>query len=62
MPDIRIECTCTARAPCRALYDARGIFVAYVCNFCEEAKKAQYRPDIFTDPTYWTDEPVDESF
>lgn len=43
----------------RALVDARGIFCCYVCDACYEAKRARYRPDIFTDPNYWTDEPVE---
>ena len=45
-----------------ALYDARGIFCAYVCPKCEESAKAMYRADIFADGNYWTDEPVDEDY
>lgn len=41
------------------LYDARGIFVCYVCSGCYNRKKNRYRQDIFTDCKYWTDEPVD---
>lgn len=41
-----------------ALHDARGIFCAYVCDKCEDAKRSTYRADIFTDGDYWTDEPV----
>ena len=43
-----------------ALYDARGIFVAYVCDQCRAEKLSHYRADIFTDPDYWTDEPIEE--
>ena len=43
----------------RLLYDARGIFCCYVCDECEQSKRARYRPEIFTDPNYWTDEPVE---
>jgi hypothetical protein len=43
-----------------AVYDARGIFVAYVCEQCRERKLSGYRPDIFTDPNYWALEPIDE--
>ena len=43
----------------RALYDARGIFCTYVCDKCEVAKTARFRPDIFTDSNYWADEPID---
>ncbi len=42
------------------LYDARGIYVARVCDQCEEKKKLSYRPDIFTDSQYWADEPIEE--
>jgi hypothetical protein len=44
----------------RELLDARGIFCCYVCDECEVEKRAGFRPDIFTDPNYPTDEPVDE--
>jgi hypothetical protein len=43
------------------LYDARGIFCTYVCHICEAHKRDQFRPEIFSDPDYWTDEPVEES-
>ena len=26
-----------------ALYDARGIFCAYVCEHCEDAQRSKYR-------------------
>ena len=43
-----------------ALYDARGIFCAYVCDKCEAEKRRGYRAEIFEDPSYWTDELVEE--
>jgi hypothetical protein len=46
--------------PRRALVDARGIFVAYVCDACEAEVRAGYREDIFTDAAYWADEPIEE--
>lgn len=54
------ECTCGSRQERRELIDARGIFCCYICDTCEEAKRAQYRADIFTDGNYWHDEPIDE--
>jgi hypothetical protein len=42
------------------LYDARGIFVAFVCDVCEQEKRKGFRDDIFTDANYWTDEPIDD--
>lgn len=53
-------CRCGSGLPRHALYDARAIFVAYVCDECKEEVKSHYRPDIFEDADYWTDEPVDE--
>jgi len=41
------------------VYDARGIYVGKVCEDCEKQALAPYRPEIFTDPNYETDEPVE---
>lgn len=38
------------------IYDARGIPVKRVCYLCEEKVKATYRPEIFDDPSYPTEE------
>jgi hypothetical protein len=54
------DCNCGSGEPCRPLCDARGIFVSYVCDKCEEEKKKGFRPEIFTDSNYYTDEPIDE--
>lgn len=40
-------------------YDARGIPLGKVCAECREAKLKTYRPDVLTDPNYWSDEPID---
>jgi hypothetical protein len=53
-------CTCGSNKQRRALYDARGIFCTYVCDDCEQRKMKGFRPEIFTDPRYETDEPIDE--
>lgn len=45
-------CSCGSGDARRPLYDARGIFVAYVCAACEAARRAEYRPEIFLDPLY----------
>ncbi len=42
------------------LIDARGIYCCRVCERCEAEKMKEYRLDIFTDPDYWHDEPIDE--
>jgi hypothetical protein len=54
------ECRCGSGKPRWILYDARSIPCGYVCDDCEAKTKAKYRPDIFTDSQYWSDEPIDE--
>lgn len=44
----------------RPLYDARMIFCTYVCDECEDRKREQFRPEIFSDPDYDCAEPVEE--
>jgi len=41
------------------LYDARGIFVDFVCPSCVKKVKSKYRPEIFEDPGYYADEPIE---
>jgi hypothetical protein len=41
-------------------HDARGIPLCRVCDKCRKEKLSRYRPDVLTDPSYWTDEPVEE--
>jgi hypothetical protein len=41
------------------LYDARGIYVAKVCDYCEKEVKSKYRPEIFDDGGYEADEPIE---
>lgn len=53
------RCYCGSGKPAHALNDARGIFCAYVCDDCERSVAARYRTDVFDDPNYPTDEPVD---
>ena len=53
------ECRCGSGLTHHALYDARGIFVSYVCTKCEPSVRDRYRADIFTDADYWTDEEVE---
>ncbi len=55
------KCNCGSGLIRREVVDARGIFVAFVCDKCEREKLKGYRRDIFTDSNYWTDEPVEEN-
>ena len=48
----RTECTCGSGEYPEAVSDARGIFVAYVCDQCRADKLKGYRPEIFTDSHY----------
>ena len=43
-------------------YDARGIYLARVCEHCVKQKLSKYRPDVLTDPNYATCEPIDEDW
>jgi hypothetical protein len=53
-------CTCPSGKPRWAEYDARGIFLTYVCEGCQKEKLSRYRSDVLTDASYWHDEPIDE--
>jgi len=53
------HCPCGSGKLKRPLYDARGIFCCYVCDACEKKKRRSYRSDIFIDPNYWADEPIE---
>jgi len=54
------ECNCGSGLSKYDLTDARGIFVTYVCEKCEDEKAAPFRPEIFTNPGYHADEPIEE--
>jgi hypothetical protein len=56
----RPSCPCGSGLPRRTLEDARGIFCSYVCSECEARVRSMYRADIFTNPNYWCDEPIEE--
>lgn len=53
-------CSCGSNNQREAVYDARGIFLCYVCDDCRQTKLSKFRPDVLTDPNYWHDEPLDE--
>jgi hypothetical protein len=53
-------CFCGSGLERRALIDACGIFCTYVCDRCEKEKRREFRPDIFTNSSYWHDEPIDD--
>jgi len=55
------QCECWQQPGTRfPLHDARGIFLCYACDRCAEEKRLRYRPDVLTDPNYWTTEDIDD--
>ena len=52
-------CTCGSGEPSEAIHDARGIFCTFACDKCRKRKLQGYQPEIFTNPNYWHDEPID---
>ncbi len=55
-------CYCRSGKERYPLSDARGIFCGYVCEDCEEEKRAMFRPEIFTDGNYIADEQIEEDY
>jgi len=41
-------------------YDARGIYLARVCEHCVKHKLSKYRPEVLSNPNYWANEPIEE--
>ena len=52
-------CPCGSGNERFAQHDARGIFLCFTCTSCHDEKMKRYRPDVLTDPSYWSDEPID---
>ena len=42
------QCRCGSGKERFELVDIQGIFCTYVCDDCEKAEKAKYRPEMFT--------------
>jgi hypothetical protein len=53
-------CPCGSGFEAWANYDARGIFLTYACETCQQRKLAVYRPEVLTDPDYYCDEQIEE--
>ena len=52
------RCSCGSDLEREAAYDARGIFLTYVCDDCRKQKLSRYRQDVLTDPNYEAFEPI----
>lgn len=55
-------CFCGSMKPKSAEYDARGIFLTYVCDACRADQLSHYRPDVLTNSRYEADEQIDEDY
>ena len=53
-------CPCGSGLDSQWQYDARGIELCRTCPKCHKTKMAKYRPDVLSNPSYWSDEPIDE--
>jgi hypothetical protein len=53
-------CSCGSGETPQDIYDARGIYVTKACSRCEKQKTAGYRREIFENPHYAADEPIEE--
>jgi len=54
----RWQCNCGSGLAKRELRDAHNIFCSFVCDNCEQEKRAKFRPEIFEGP-YEADEPIE---
>ena len=52
-------CNCGSGEYREEVCDARGIFVAYVCDQCRDERLAGFRSEIFVDPHYEASEPIE---
>ncbi len=52
-------CSCGSGEVPHDMYDARGIYCGCVCDRCEEERRKEFRPEIFTDPGYEVYEPIE---
>jgi hypothetical protein len=53
------QCPCGSGCEADAEFDARGIFLCYVCSKCRKEKLSRYRADVLTDASYWCDEAIE---
>jgi hypothetical protein len=53
-------CRCGSGLPSEEVKDARGIYLARVCDGCRAERLAEFRPEVLTDGGYECDEPIEE--
>ena len=54
------KCHCGSGEYSEEVYDAKGIYVTRVCSKCRSEKLKGFRQEIFDDPGYECDEPIEE--
>jgi hypothetical protein len=52
-------CPCGSNQESHWQHDARGIPLCRTCVKCHTKQMARYRPDVLSDPNYWTCEDVE---
>ena len=52
-------CNCGSGLSHSEDYDARGIPTGMSCPKCKQKKREKFRPEIFTNPSYSHDEPIE---
>ena len=53
------ECPCGSGEYPEDLYDARGIYCCSVCTKCKSKRRREFWAEIFTNPQYECDEPIE---
>jgi hypothetical protein len=53
-------CGCGSGLYSEPIYDARNIYCGRACEKCRKEHMAGFRPEVFTDPDYEADEPIEE--
>lgn len=59
MPTDARPCPCGSGLTSRWVNDARGIPLARCCDECRKEKLAGFRAEVFTNPFYEADEPIE---
>lgn len=55
-------CPCGSKKHFEQVSDARGIFIANVCDDCRAERLKGYRPEVLTNPDYECEEEIDEDY
>ena len=53
------KCSCGSGQMAEEDFDARGISIGFSCPKCKQKNRAKYRQEIFNNPNYEADEPIE---